>query len=77
MYEVRATHDEETGKPLIIHRLWVGDTQDAFEVFDTEHPSDRITGPWTYATAREIAISMNRDDELERSATDGHPSTDQ
>jgi hypothetical protein len=53
MYEVRATHDEES------------------------HPRDRVTGPWTYATAMEIATSMNRDDEQERSVTDDTQSTDQ
>jgi hypothetical protein len=76
MYDVRATRDKETGKPIAIYRAWIGDTKDAYEVFNTDHTSTALTGPWTYATAKEIADWMNRNEQSKRSVTDDSHTAD-
>jgi hypothetical protein len=61
MYKTRPWTDRATGEGIKVYRAWIGDTQDGFEVFDTEYPNESVTGPWTADTAQEICDSMNKD----------------
>jgi hypothetical protein len=62
MYQIRPVIDKKTGQQKRIATAWDQNTVRAWEIYDTEHPKDPVTGTWTLATAEEICASMNQGD---------------